>query len=101
VKTFRLVAQALLAGLFWETACEPRLPELPTAVDPVCERRITEVDAAAVRLYRGATFYFDTEKCARTFDGDPEGYRRRVETDRADWGDEGAQRRSSEVRDRH
>jgi YHS domain-containing protein len=64
------------------TACGSELPELPTAVDPVCGRTVVQVDAPSVRQVHGRTYYFDSERCARQFDAGPEDYVRRVEKDR-------------------
>ncbi|HVE42907.1 MAG TPA: hypothetical protein VNM14_23705 [Planctomycetota bacterium] len=62
--------------------CGPRLPGLPTGVDPVCGREIPQVDAAAVRHYGDDTFYFDSQACALTFDGAPQEYSRHAATAR-------------------
>lgn len=97
----RLLVLSLLAGLSWEIGCSS-LPGLPTSVDPVCGRRVVEVDAVT-REYRGETFYFDTEACAYSFDARPEEYRRRARTERPDpslWKPDEPGERSAEVRDR-
>jgi YHS domain-containing protein len=98
----RLLVLSLLACPAWEAGCGS-LPELPIAVDPVCRGRVSE-GAAVVRTYEGETFFFDSEKCAELFDGDPETYRRRAQADRSDRSDRSLERaewvRSSEIRDR-
>ncbi len=44
------------------------------ARDPVCDMVIDPKDAAATREHMGTTFYFCSEQCAVTFDGDPHKY---------------------------
>jgi len=59
VNPLRLLTLVFLSLLSWETGCA-RLPGLPTALDPVCGRRVIQVDAPAVREHRVKTFYFDS-----------------------------------------
>jgi len=102
VTFFRPLVLSILAGLSWEVGCSS-LPGLPTSVDPVCGRRVVEVDAPATREYRGETYYFDTEACAFSFDARPEEYRRRAKEERPDpslWKSDQGAARSFEVRDR-
>jgi YHS domain-containing protein len=97
-----LLVLAFLAGLSWDGGCAG-VPGLETAVDPVCGRRVIQVDAPAVREYQGEKFYFDSAACAYSFDARPEEYRRRAHTDPNDVSSQedalpGA--RSTETRDR-
>ena len=98
----RLMVLSLLTCPAWEVGCGS-LPELPIAVDPVCRGRVSEADAV-VRTYQGETFYFDSEKCAELFDGEPETYRRRAQADRSERSGRSLEKaeweRSSEIRDR-
>ena len=96
----RLLSLGLLAGLCCEAACS-NLPGLPTSIDPVCGRGVVEVDAVAVREYRGRTYYFDSQACAFSFDAHPEDYRRRAQAEsEAVQSNKGPWERSLEVRDR-
>ena len=41
-------------------------------IDPVCGMEIDSEDAAAEKEYRGTTYYFCSEECARKFGKEPE-----------------------------
>jgi len=44
------------------------------ALDPVCGMKIDPGTAAAKRDYKGTTWYFCAQGCAKAFDADPEKY---------------------------
>jgi YHS domain-containing protein len=96
----RVLALALLAGLFCEDACSD-FPGPATATDPVCGRGVVQADAVAVREYRGQTYYFDSQACASSFDARPEDYRRRSQAEpEAIPSNQGPWERSLKVKDR-
>ncbi len=43
-------------------------------LDPVCGMKVDPSSAAATREHMGTTFYFCSDQCATTFDGDPHKY---------------------------
>jgi P-type Cu+ transporter len=44
------------------------------AIDPICGMTVDEKGAAATSEYKGATYYFCSESCKKSFDKDPEAY---------------------------
>ncbi len=44
------------------------------AKDPVCGMQVEEKKATATSVYKGATYYFCSGGCKKTFDAAPEKY---------------------------
>lgn len=44
------------------------------AIDPICGMTVDEKTAQFKSDYKGATYYFCSPGCKKTFDGDPEKY---------------------------
>ena len=48
--------------------------EVTMAVDPVCQMKVDENEAAAISAYKGKTYYFCAPGCKQAFDENPEKY---------------------------
>ena len=48
--------------------------------DPVCDREVSENDAAATSYYAGDRYYFCSDDCKQRFDRDPERYVSRLDS---------------------